>query len=90
MSVEKTVKITNERGLHARAAAKFVKTVEQFDAKITVSHVQLNAPGDSIMELLMLGAHNGVEITIIADGSDADRAIDVLCNLVSDKFGENR
>ena len=66
----KTVDITNTRGLHARAAAKFVKLAETFDADVTVKKGAETAPGDSIMELLMLGASKDTEIEIETTGDD--------------------
>lgn len=90
MAESRIVKITNERGLHARAAAKFSKMAELYDANITVINGNLSAPGNSIMELLMLGAAMGCDIEITAHGPEAAKAIDALCSLVTDKFGESR
>lgn len=90
MSQSRTIKICNERGLHARAAAKFAKLAENYQAQIIVQKNDDSAPGDSIMELLMLGAAKGTTITISATGPDAAQALDELSQLVLDKFGEDR
>ena len=88
-----TVKLTNKRGLHARASAKFITCVEDFNACVEVtSHNQVGSEtvvADSIMELLMLGSACGEEITIKAKGEDALAALDALVALVSDNFGED-
>ena len=80
--------IVNKRGLHARAAAKFVKCVEQFDAQITVTREGYSVGGTSIMGLMMLAAANGSEIEVVAEGSEATLAIEALEALIADKFGE--
>lgn len=86
------VRLVNKRGLHARASAKFVACAEDFDAEISVSsHREVGAEtviADSIMELLMLGAACGEEITISATGPDAPDALLALKALVADHFGE--
>lgn len=82
------LKITNKRGLHARASAKFVKCVEQFDADIAVSKDGHIVGGTSIMGLMMLAASTGSQIHIIANGAQADAAVDALTSLIDDKFGE--
>ena len=80
--------ITNQRGLHARAAAKFVKTVEAFDAEIEVSHKGQTVSGLSIMGLMMLAAGPGTTIDIEATGPQADDALAALQKLIGDKFDE--
>ncbi|MDH3737665.1 MAG: HPr family phosphocarrier protein [Alphaproteobacteria bacterium] len=82
------VKIVNERGLHARAAARFVKLAEQFDADIHVAKDEFDVPGTSIMGLLMLGAARGSEIEIRASGREAADAIAALAILVDAGFDE--
>lgn len=82
------VTIINERGLHARAAAKFVKLTDTFDAEVTVTRAGTAVSGRSIMGLLMLAAGPGTEILIEAEGQDADRALAALIALVNDRFGE--
>jgi len=80
--------ITNERGLHARAAARFVKTAGQFGAEITVSKDKHTVPGRSIMGLLLLVAGRGSSISVAARGPDAQQALDALGALVADRFDE--
>ena len=82
--------ICNERGLHARAAAKFVRTAEQFDAAVTVSKDGTSVVGTSIMGLMMLGAAKGSEITLEATGRQAEKVLQALKTLVADGFDEDR
>ncbi len=80
--------IRNERGLHARAAAKFVKTVGEFNAETSVSKDGQTVNGSSIMGLMMLAAGIGSTIEVKASGTDASQALDALEKLVDDRFGE--
>jgi phosphocarrier protein HPr len=80
--------ITNQRGLHARASAKFVKCAEGFDAEITVTRDGMSVPATSIMGLMMLGAAMGTSIMVEAKGAEADAAIEALAQLVESKFDE--
>ena len=80
--------IINEKGLHARASAKFVETVEQFDADAEVSRDGLSTAGDSIMGLLMLAASKGTSIEVETRGPEADSLAQALTALVADRFGE--
>lgn len=82
------VMIVNERGLHARAAAKFVKLADSFDAAVTVTKDGTEVCGTSIMGLMMLAAAEGCVITISAEGRDARPALDALAALVAAKFDE--
>ncbi len=82
------IEITNEKGLHARASAKFAETVQEFDADAAVNHAGVIVSGDSIMGLLMLGAHKGCEIEIQTSGAQADKLGLALKALVESKFGE--
>jgi len=84
-----TVTIVNKRGLHARAAAKFVETAGRFKADIEVSRGGQTVPGRSIMGLMMLAAGPGCDIDIRADGADADDAVAALRTLVEDGFDED-
>ena len=86
---ERTLNIINEKGLHARASAKFVEVTEQFDARVTVCKDGMDVSGDSIMGLLMLAASRGTTIDVRTDGVDAGAAMDALAALVADKFGED-
>jgi len=80
--------ITNKRGLHARAAARFVKCAESFDAEITVSKDQTTVGATSIMGLMMLAAAPGSSIRICASGPEAEAALAALAELVDRHFGE--
>ncbi len=83
------VQISNERGLHARAAARFVRVAEQFRADITVSKGDTRVPGTSIMGLMLLGAAKGAWIEIAASGVEAVAAVAALATLVEAGFHED-
>lgn len=84
----KTLEIVNEKGLHARASAKFVEVVEAHDAHALVHKDGIEADGDSIMALLMLAASNGTSIKVETSGTQAAKLMAALEALVADKFGE--
>ena len=86
---QKEFLIPNEKGLHARASAKFVEVVEGFDATAEVSKDGMSAGGDSIMGLLMLGAAKGETVDVTTSGPDGEALIDALEVLISGKFGED-
>ena len=86
---ERVLKIVNEKGLHARASAKFVEVVEQFDAAAEVTKDGMTVSGDSIMGLLMLAASRGTTIEVETSGAEAETLADALQALVADKFGED-
>jgi phosphocarrier protein len=86
---EARVVICNERGLHARASAKFVKCAETFEADIRVSKDGETVEGRSILDLMMLAAGPGAEIDIRAEGDDAGAALAALRALVECGFEEN-
>jgi phosphocarrier protein HPr len=86
--LRRVVTIRNQRGLHARAAAKFVKCAALYPAQITVSKDGTEVVGQSIMGLMMLAAACGSEIEITASGEQAAEALDALCTLVENGFGE--
>jgi phosphocarrier protein len=88
-TAQRDVTISNKRGLHARASAKFVNMAETFNAQISVSRGDEAVNATSIMGLMMLGASIDTNITITAKGQDAEAAIDALAALVTDKFGED-
>lgn len=88
-SVAREMAIINQRGLHARASAKFVKCAEGFDADIRVSRDGQTVPGTSIMGLMMLAAAMGTSISVEASGPQAEQAIDALSALVAAKFDED-
>ena len=88
MTAERTVQITNKRGLHARASAKFVTLASSQSAQVEVEKDGSKVAGTSIMGLMMLGAAMGDSVTISAVGDGATQAVDALCGLVENKFGE--
>ncbi|THK38688.1 HPr family phosphocarrier protein [Ensifer sp. MPMI2T] len=88
MSLTRELLIINKRGLHARASAKFVQTVEAYDAEITVSKDGMTVGGTSIMGLMMLAASTGCTVFVTASGGQAEEALNALDALVRDKFGE--
>jgi phosphocarrier protein HPr len=87
--LSRTATIANRRGLHARAAAKFVKLAGQFDAQLLVSNRGTEVSGLSIMGLMMLAAAPGCTIEIKGRGPDGDRAVEALVALVDAKFDED-
>ena len=89
-SIRRSLKIVNEKGLHARASAKLVEVVEGFDANCEVSRDGMSAGGDSIMGLLMLAAAKGTTIEVQTSGPDAEALADAVEALVADRFGEDR
>lgn len=89
MALRRTVRVTNSRGLHARAAAKLVAVAERFSASVNVSRNGETVPACSIMGLMMLGAGVGSEITIEADGWDAKEALEAVAGLVEAGFNED-
>ena len=90
MSASRTVEIVNQRGLHARASAKFVKMAAAFDAEVTVTKDGATVDARSIMGLMMLAAGPGAEIEIAAEGPDAEAALEALSQLVADRFDEEK
>ena len=87
--VTTVVTIVNQRGLHARAAAKFVKLAGTFEAEVTVVRNGTEVPGSSILGLMMLAAAPGCELELRARGPAAHAAIDALRQLVEKKFDED-
>ena len=84
----RVLKICNKKGLHARASAKFVQTVEKFDAEVKVKRGHEVVGGTSIMGLMMLAAGPGATITVEASGPQAAEVVDALAALVSGRFTE--
>ncbi len=89
MTVTRTVLITNKRGLHARASAKFVTLAAQQATQVEVEKDGAAVAGTSIMGLMMLGAAMGDRVTIRAAGDGAEAAVGALAELVEAKFGED-
>ncbi len=87
-AVAREFTICNKRGLHARASAKFVQTVERFDAEVRVTRCGETVGGTSIMGLMMLAASPGTTITVEASGKEAAEVIEALATLINSRFGE--
>ncbi len=86
----RTVLIQNRLGLHARAAVKLVELAQSFDAVLTIqSQEDKEATADSVMGLLMLESAQGQNVTISAEGSQAEQALDAVCHLIEAKFEED-
>lgn len=83
-----SLEIVNDKGLHARASAKFVETVERFDARAMVSRDGMEVSGDSIMGLMMLAASKGTSIEVRVEGAEAEALATALRGLVAGRFGE--
>jgi phosphocarrier protein len=87
-AVVRVLVICNKKGLHARASAKFVQTVEKFDADVRVRRCGETVGGTSIMGLMMLAAAPGTSITVEATGRQATEVVDALVSLIESRFGE--
>jgi phosphocarrier protein HPr len=87
-AIVRVLEICNKKGLHARASARFVQTVERFDAEVRVTRGHETVGGDSIMGLMMLAAGTGTSITVEASGPEAAEAIEALAQLVAGRFTE--
>ena len=81
--------IINDKGLHARASARFVEVVEKFESEVTVEKDGLEASGSSIMGLLMLAASKGTTIKVTTSGADSEELTLALDSLIKSKFGED-
>ena len=86
--LQRELKIENQRGLHARASAKFVQCVERFNADVRVTKDGQTVDGNSIMGLMLLAASTGSMVQVAAEGVEAEAALDALQQLLADKFGE--
>lgn len=89
LALRRVLRITNSRGLHARAAAKMVSLAERFSACVTVSRDGQAVPACSIMGLMMLGAGKGSEVVVEAEGWDAREALDAVAGLIEAGFHED-
>ncbi len=87
--IKRSLRIVNEKGLHARASARLVEVVEDHDASAAVSKDGMTASGDSIMGLLMLAAAKGSSIDVETSGPEAEKLAAALEALVADRFGED-
>lgn len=88
MSIERSVRIANRNGLHARPAAEIVKCAAKYKSDITLARDELEVNGKSIMGVMMLAAEFGSTLLLRANGPDAEQAIEALATLISGKFGE--
>lgn len=88
LMAERSVKIVNKLGIHARPAAEIVKTAARFGSNITIVRDDLEVNGKSIMGVMMLAAEQGSMIDIKAEGPDAEAALDALAAVIADGFGE--
>lgn len=89
MSQTRDVVICNRKGLHARAAARFVSAARDLDCEVMVIRDGEEAPGSSIMDLLMLAAGPGTPVTLWAEGPDEDKAMEILGDLIECGFDED-
>jgi phosphocarrier protein HPr len=87
-AIVRVLEICNKKGLHARASARFVQTVERFDAEVRVTRGHETVGGDSIMGLMMLAAGTGTSITVEATGPEAAEVMEALAQLVAGRFTE--
>ena len=87
--IERTVRIVNKNGLHARPAAEIVKLASRYQAEITLVRDDLEVNGKSIMGVMMLAAEFGSSLVLRAAGPDAEQAVSALCDLIARKFGES-
>lgn len=83
-----TARICNRKGLHARAAAKLVKTASDYEARVTITHHHQSAGATSILSLLMLAAEMGVELEVCAEGAQAVEASAAIVSLIERRFDE--
>ncbi len=90
LAIERVLPICNEKGLHARASAKFAETAHRFDADIRVTRDQLTVSALSIMGLLMLAAAKGCTIDVSTSGKDAGPLMEAIAALIDNKFGEGK
>jgi len=86
---ERQILICNKLGLHARASAKLVSTAGQFSSEIMLIKENMEVNAKSIMGIMMLAACKGTELTLRADGSDAEDALEAIEQLVNNRFGED-
>lgn len=89
MSVSRDIEIINKLGMHARAAAKFVKLASSFESLIDIERKGRRVNGKSIMGVMMLAASKGSHVTIYADGDDAEKSLDRLEELINNRFDED-
>ena len=89
MKAERSVRIANRNGIHARPAAEIVKVAAKFRSEVTLVRDDLEVNGKSIMGVMMLAAEYGSTLDIRASGEDADAAVDAIASCIANKFGES-
>ncbi len=89
MDTSRNVEIINKLGMHARAAAKFVKLASSFESDIDIEKDSRRVNAKSIMGVMMLAASKGSTVTLHANGGDADKSLDALEQLINNRFGED-
>ena len=89
MKAERSVRIANRNGIHARPAAEIVKVAAKFRSEVTLVRDDLEVNGKSIMGVMMLAAEYGSTLDIRANGEDADAAVDAIATCIANKFGES-
>jgi len=89
MSLSRDIEIINKLGMHARAAAKFVKLASSFESLIEIERKGRRVNGKSIMGVMMLAASKGSQVTIFAEGVDAEESLDQLEQLINNRFDED-
>ncbi|MDQ7006242.1 MAG: HPr family phosphocarrier protein [Acidobacteriota bacterium] len=87
---ERSVTLVNEKGLHARAAARFVDLANRFRCSVEIRLGTMAVDGKSILGILTLGAPRGTELLLVADGPDESEAVEALASLIAARFGEGR
>ena len=87
-SIEQRVVLTNKMGLHARPSTQIATTAGKFESEMTIGKDGLSVDAKSVLELLMLAAECGSELTVTADGDDAEQAVAAIVELVEGRFGE--
>lgn len=87
-AASQTVRVVNQKGLHARASAKLARLAATFKADVRVSHNGNSADARSIMDMLLLAAAIGSEVSVSAEGEDAGPAVEAIVDLIADGFGE--
>jgi len=89
MKLSQQIEIINKLGLHARAASKLVKLASEFDSELTIEKDEQRVSCKSIMGVMMLAAGCGSKVTLVADGQDAQQAMNALTDLINQRFNEN-
>ncbi len=87
--IEKQLTIVNKLGLHARAATQLVQLANQFDANVTLHKGDKEANANSVLGLMMLESHQGEQVNVVSEGSDAQAAMDAIENLIAGRFNED-